>query len=136
VAARTNAALVEGVLLSNYDGVTRPSLQPFIVTAGRIVDRLVLKAADRAVAIGIVDAELVERWLAAYLYMNGPDPGYTSRSTSGASGSFTTKGDEYLNTAAALDPSGLLLGILKGQRAGGEWLGLTPSGQTPYWERD
>ena len=83
--ARTTPQAVQDLLGDEYDGKTR--LSPYIDTASGMVDWLY--AQDLATR-GLLNAtllELVERWLSAHYYQQA-DPGYASRSTGGASGSF------------------------------------------------
>lgn len=133
---RTNPQSVQAVLGgtslgSNWDGMT--DLTPFIATASAIVDRAVTGAANKGwvqggVTLSAVEAELIERWLAAHFYVV-MDPLYQSKSTQGASGSFQRKTEsgfevtDYGRTACQLDYSGTLRAIGLRQFAGGQWLG-------------
>jgi len=81
--ARTNSIAVIALLADEYDGST--SLSPHIDTANMMVSQLA--ANDSESLMSSVALEIVERWLAAHFYQQA-DPGYNSRNTSGASGSF------------------------------------------------
>lgn len=135
--ARTTPLAVENLLLKDYDSRNRPSLSPFIDSATVIVDRVVTCATSKGITLTTAEKELIERWLAAYLYTRS-DPIYQSKSTDGASASFVTDPvdpERYRAGAAAVDYSGCLLNILKGQTAGAVWLGKRPSAQTAYVDR-
>lgn len=145
--ARTTSAAVQAILLGEYGQTiyeTSPDLTPFIETASAIVDDVVecSESNDRT-TLDSTRAELVERWLAAHFYQQA-DPGYQSKSTGGASGSFLGRTDMYIEstrygqTAVRLDKSGCLetLAGKEKKKAGAVWLGLPPSEQTPYYQRD
>lgn len=109
--ARTTAQQVDHLLAGEYDQKTK--LSPYIETASVIVNWL---ATQDLAAEGLLNAgqlELIERWLAAHYYQMS-DPGYTTRSTAGASGGFqgqfTTgfKMTRFGQTAMVLDVTGLL----------------------------
>lgn len=132
--ARTTIEAVQAVLGKNYDGKRRPDLRGFIDSASVVVDRVAsmsLKKSRVSDAGGMTASELevVERWLAAHLYQHA-DPGYTSRSTEGASGSLMTGQQTrgygatmYGETAMDLDWSGCLKNINQQQFAGGTHMG-------------
>ena len=135
--ARTTPAKVEAVLNRDYDYVNRPSLTPYIDTATDLIDRVVTQASANGTTISSTTAELMERWLSADCYVRS-DSTHSSRSNAGASASFTRKGDEYRRMAIALDPSGILAGLLTEgkQRVDIFWLGKPPSDQIPYQDRN
>ncbi len=146
--ARTSAAAVKLVLgdasthadgAGDYDG-TR-DLTPFIDAASAIVDRVVTCATAKGITLSASVLELIERWLAAHAYCLS-DQTFASKSTAGASASFHGQTGMHLEStrygqmAAALDYSGCLNSIGNRRSAGGFWLGLPPSGQTDYADRD
>lgn len=126
---RTTAKAVADILNNNYD--PRIQLTPFIQTASVFVDDLVTEAATQSVPFSTGKRELVERWLAAYFYTVS-DALYTSSSAGGASGSFLRDGNEYLKTAAALDPTNTLMADIASNSAKGMWAGTEPSGWVDY----
>lgn len=120
---RTTAALVQGVLVNDWDGVT--DLTPYIATANSIVNQVVkLSAYKRTpLAQGLTNdpttQELIERWLAAHCYTK-MDPVYQSKSTLGASASFVRGKNEpepYKDMAIGVDYSGCLKALLERQFA-------------------
>lgn len=135
--ARTTQLAVENLLLRDYDSRRHPSLAPYIDSATVVVDRVVTCATDKGVTLTTAEKELIERWLAAFFYTRS-DPIYQSKGTDGANGSFVqdpVDPERYRMGAIAVDYSGCLAGILKGQRAGAVWLGKNPSDQTAYEDR-
>ena len=140
--ARTTSTLVGEILGSpsgnpllqpNWDGQT--SLTPYIDKASAIVDRVITCASNKGITITTTEAELIERWLAAYYY-TVLDPLYKSRSTAGASGSFVRSDkNDYKQAAIESDPSGCLNAAMSQQRALGAWLGKTKSEQTDADDR-
>lgn len=134
--ARTTDAAVKTVLGPNYDSDNLPSLDPFLEWAYSVVTRVATAAAEEGATFPAADAELMERYLAAHAY-TAQDPLYTSRSTSGASGSFIRdpKGD-YLKLAQAIDPTGALLAVMENNRAGAFWAGTTESAATDWADRN
>lgn len=137
--ARTTAEAVQGVLARNYD--PEVLVDPFIDSANATVSRVITCASKRGVSISTTEAELIERWLAAYYY-TAADPLYMSRSTGRASGSFQRAqgegidGNDYGIRAVALDPSGCLRAILKGNRVQFKWGGKSESEQVSYKDRN
>lgn len=85
MALRTSEALVKGVIETDAD----IRLAPFIRTANALTNWLATAdAADEA----LLGADLlleIETYLAAHFYEHSRDPNYQSKSTGGASGSFT-----------------------------------------------
>lgn len=140
MAQRTTTTLVKELLSTggDYDTANNPSLQPFIDKATAMVDRVATCATNKGTTLTTAELELVERWLSAHYYTKA-DPTYTSRSTAGASGQFARNPEcpePYKDGAIDSDVSGCLNALLSRQRAGLAWLGLPPSGQTPYDQRD
>jgi hypothetical protein len=146
VPPRTTAALVQGVLLADYDTLTNPDLTGFIAAASAVVDRVVTLAAQKGVTLSAgvnYEQELIERWLAAHFYTRS-DQAYRSKSTGGASASFqgstamSLDASYYGQTAVNIDYSGALNAIGKRlfpQMAGpllecGCGTGVNPSGLT------
>jgi len=133
MAVRTTPALVQGILLKDYDAKGAPALDPFILTASVIVDQLTLLTNP-------TQQELVERWLAAHFYCQ-PDKPYQSRSSLGASGSFSGQTGQklestlYGQTALILDTSGGLASLMNRAVASMTWMGKTESEQVPYYDR-
>jgi hypothetical protein len=123
VPPRTTAAAVQGILVNDWDGIT--DVTPYIQTASSIVDKVVQCATWKNVTLNSVDQELIERWLSAHYYTK-MDPVYTSKSTSGASGSFVRGKEEpepYKAAAQNVDISGCLKAILGRQVARGYHVG-------------
>lgn len=109
--ARTTPNNVKAILGQEYDSVNLPSLNPFIDTASVMVDEV--QADDYSGLMTSQRLEIVERWLAAHFYQIS-DPGYKSRSTSKANGTFNgetaqgLKGTRYGQQAMFLDLTGFL----------------------------
>lgn len=143
MAIRTTSAAVQALMLpgKDYDTENAPSLTGFIATASVIVDRAVTCASNRGITISDTESELMERWVAAHAYCMS-DPTYASKSTQGASASFTGQTGMHLEqtrygqTAMDLDPSGCLARVGKQKFAYTAWLGLPESGQTDYEDRN
>lgn len=136
MAIRTNPGAVQEALGDDYDTDKRPSLQGRIVWANLITDRLNTLATAQGTTIGSSTLEMIERLLAAYAYTQS-DRLYTSRSNTGASGSFLVdKDNPYLKMAKEVDPSGLLGEAMASKRANFFWAGKAPSEQIDYQDRD
>lgn len=137
---RTDSDSVKAVLLRDYDTRNSPSLDPFIRAASLIVDRVAACASLKGIMLSTDEKLDIETWLAAHAYQ-ASDPGYKSKSTSSASGSFTGEFDKgfestrYGAMALSLDNSGCLAAIGKRQAASMYWLGKVPSEQTDYQYR-
>lgn len=127
--ARTSDKEVREIIDTNPD----ISMTPFILTASTLVDKVQTLAQAKGESLTADQLREVERWLAAYYYSHR-DPQYTSKSTGGASGSFTTH--DYLETAKQLDTSGCLRNLLERKQAKLTWLGRPPSDQTAYVDRN
>lgn len=134
--ARTNPDLVKKILLKEYDTTNNPDLGPFIDTASTLVDDMVACAAEQGVTYGAVKLEIIERWVAAWVYHGGGDRRLKSHSTLSASATYETDLADLLKIPYALDKTGCLAGILEGNFIGVEWLGKAPSEQTDYIDRD
>ncbi len=142
--ARTTPAAVQGVLGPHYDGQT--SLTPFIDTANAIVERIAEQDADSIMTS--VRLEIVERWLAGHFYAHADQLRQTE--SAGGKASATYQGQtgmnlsstQYGQSAMLLDFTGLLAKLSKQAEEGGrrkvgfQWLGLPPSEQTDYVDRD
>lgn len=139
--ARTSSSAVQGILLKDYDDLDAPSLTPFIDTASNIVDQIVTCATAKGMTLSAATLELIERWLAAHSYVCS-DPTYLEKQTQSARGRYMgtsglgLEGSRYGQMAMTLDPSGCLRSLNKSLRARAEWLGLPPSEQTDYEDRD
>lgn len=137
--ARTSSAAVILVLgqrtaagkAGNYDG--QSDLSPYIEAASSVVDDLAAAASAEGITFTSTKAELVERWLAAHYYTQ-MDPLYKSRTTDRGKGDFVEQ--NFLMVATQLDPTGLLPGILEGNRAEGDWLGKAAPDALTYEERN
>lgn len=138
---RTTIPAVQAILGSNYgtlqDGVTLPSLQPFIDSASSLVDQCVSFGNVRGwnfggtgTGLNPAQQELVERWLAAHFY-TVMDPLYTTKGQGGASASFEGRNADqdpigmtaYGRQAKAIDWTGALTAISKRAFARGFHLG-------------
>lgn len=136
--ARTTSAAVQALLGDDYDTVNSPDLTPRIDAATAIVSRVSTCATNKGITLSSTELELIERWVAAWLYTK-TDRLYTNRSTADASGGFILGKDEpepYKDGALALDYSGCLAAILNRNRAGAFWNGLPLSEQSTYDERN
>lgn len=140
MAWRTNEQKVQGILGGNYDGKT--DLAPFIDTANAVTDEVVTCAAGKGVSHSDTILERIEAYLAAHFYGHA-DQFYSEKRTENASATFqgeTKMGYEstqYGQTAISLDTSGCLKAMSKGQTTLSiAWLGLPPSEQTDYADRD
>lgn len=145
MAIRTTKDLVIKVLMDDYGERLcggNPDLSPFISAANNLVGQIdACVTRNNKTALTTSQKREVETWLAAHFYQMS-DPGYTSKSTAGASASFTGQFGMYLEmtrygqTAMLLDPSGCLRMINKGSRVRMDWLGKPPSEQIPIEQRD
>lgn len=141
MAVRTDSDAVKAILLLDYDSVRTPDLSPFIEAASAIVDDVVTCATEKGTSINSTRQELVERWLSAHFYKQS-DKEHMSSSNLGASASFagqTAMGfmsTRYGQMACRLDSTGCLDNIDQTQEVSLDWLGLPPSEQTDYDQRD
>lgn len=136
----TTSALVQQMLGPMYS--TRIALTGPIRTAGVIMTQLLACAARKGVTIDSDTRREIETALAAFAYQL-IDPGYTSRSTLSASGSFEGKTDmglrlnKFGQLALLLDPSGCLELINDRKKQGGMvWLGKPSTEAQTYAERN
>lgn len=136
MAYRTTAALVRGLLLRDYDG--KADLTPRIATANLIVNRVVTCVTSLGESISSDEAEMMERWLAAYYYCK-TDRTYSSNSTEGASASYTSDSsipEPYKRGALDLDFSGCLAQILSTSKPRVSWGGKPDSDKRSYDDRN
>lgn len=132
----TTAAAVKLVLGKQYDSVTQPDLTPYLDLAAAIVADVVDCAADKSVTLSTDRQELIERYVAAYAYLT-LDPGYKSKSTLSASGSFDFDAERVKKLAVGLDTSGCLAGILAGRaQASLTWLGKNTQDEIDWTDRN
>lgn len=113
---------------------------PFIMTANALVDYVVTQDTD-GILTTAMKAE-IEKYLAAHFYEH-LDPQYAQKKTGDASATFQGEwgkgldGSSWGQTAQTLDLTGTLTAIKNGRkRVGLTWLGLPPSEQTDYVNRD
>lgn len=136
----TTATLVKGMLGPMYS--PKLALTSPIRTAGVIMTRVLACAARKGVTIDSATADEMETALAAHVYQL-MDPGYTSRSTLSASGSFEGRTDKRLEgtkfgqLALTLDPSGCLeLVNNPAKQASVTWLGKPSSEAKTHEQRN
>jgi hypothetical protein len=118
------------------------NLLPFLRAANRLVDYVVTQDADGLLTTGMLRD--VETFLAAHFAVHNRDHQYNSKSTGGASGSFTGQFAMRLEstspgqTAMLLDLTGTLKQLNEARRPQIQvsWLGKRPSEQTNYVDRD
>lgn len=113
----------------------------FALNAAAMMMRQVVACASRkGKTLAAEDVDTLTGWLAAHFYQMS-DPGYQSKSTLGASGSFrgqTTQGLKatlYGQSAVDLDPTGCVAAVAASARAQAVWLGKTEAQQLPYDQR-
>lgn len=136
---RTSSDEVQQALGANY--AAGRNLAIFIRMAEKIIDQLEACADRKGITVDTETKALLATLMAAHFYQSS-DPGYTSRSTSAASGSF--KGQwgkrfeltDYGQNAMAMDPSGCLAAMNVGNRASMFWGGKTESERLTYDERN
>lgn len=122
------AAEVKEILLRDYDTVSNPSLTGFMAAANVLVNQTISCASAKGTPLSDEEAKELLRWVTAHLYCVS-DKTYQSRSTEGASASFsgqTGMGFDstlYGQMAMRLDPSNCLENQDKGQQASAFWLG-------------
>lgn len=133
---RTSSSSVQSILGDNYDGST--DLTAFIATASALTDHVAAKDSDGILSATVL--ELIERWLAAHFYAHADQlktqegRGQSNASYQGQYG-MGLKGTKYGQAALDLDFTGALAALGK-KRIGMSWLGLVPSDQTDYEDRD
>lgn len=139
MAWRTTAPKVEDILGDNYDGKTR--LVGFINTANALTTEVATCAANRQATLSSTLLERIECWLAAHFYGHH-DQFYKEKETGKARAIFQgetgmgLQSTQYGQTAITLDTSGCLKAMSEGKRGSISWLGLPPSEQTAYENRD
>jgi hypothetical protein len=139
MARRTTAAAVQEILGADWDG--KRSVVPFIDSVTNTVSRVVQYGAGKGVSLSAAEAEVLERWLAAWAYVMS-DRTLDSKNTGKAGGTFSGKTDKGLDAnmygqmAGSLDPTGTLRAIIKGQILQTTWLGKPPSEQIDYDHRN
>ena len=122
------------------------SMNPFIAVASNLTDKVSDNDSDSVLTAS--DLYELERWLAAFFYAQF-DPQYSGKETEGEKALFQVglDGDKLLDInrwgrmAMLLDTTGYLSLLnaraKKGRAiASGSWLGLPPSSQTDYEDRD
>ena len=127
--ARTTSTLVAGIIEIDAGIV----IDPFILAAGVLVDRIDTADMDNEVADSTL--QVIETWLAAHFYAMR-DPRRTQEHAGPVGESFQSKVDLFLSTshygqmAMLLDPTGTLAAINAEAAAGGvrqtvgvHWLG-------------
>lgn len=139
--SRASSADVRAII----DSDTALNLSPFIEAASGLVDYIVTQDANSIMSAA--QLRKCETWLAAHFYAHR-DPQYSTKSTEKASANFQGQTAMYLDstvwgqTAKVLDLTGTLAKLDDQARTGKvrkatlTWLGLPPSGQTDYTERD
>lgn len=143
---RTSTDAVEAILGDDYgakvDG-TFPDLEPYIEAASAIIDDVAACAIAKDKTLSSTRLELLERWLSAHFYVMSDQP-YTEKETGQSRGVFQGKTGMYLEAskygqmAVTMDSSGCLFAIASGERKKVTmfWMGLRPSEQTDYEDRD
>lgn len=143
MAVRTTTWAVQAILLNDFGETYTggfPDLDPFILTASVIVDRVRTCAVSKSVTLTAVELELIERWLAAHCYALSDQP-YASKSESGGGGAFQGQtgmaldATKYGQQAQVLDYSGCLRAIGRRQTASAAWVGKVPSEQIDVRDR-
>lgn len=142
MAIRTTSSLVQAILADNWDGST--NLSPFIATASRTVDRVVVCAAAKGMALTTAEALDMETWLAGHAYAM-VDQTYASKNSGKSSATFHGQTGMHLDAtkygqmAQMIDMSGCLAALASGTQrrvAGITWAGKSPSEQVPLDQRD
>lgn len=139
---RTTEEAVKSIMLREYDSVRSPCLLPFIEVASVMVDNVISCATSNGATVSDKQAELLERYLAAHAYQLA-DPGYQSRRTGDASGTFNGKTGVGLESsrfgmmAKTLDTTGCLASMDAGNiTASISWGGFSENEQTDYDQRN
>jgi len=136
MATRTDPAAVRATI----DADSSISVDPHIRTANVLTDKIAAQDSD-----SLLDADLlceIETYLAAHFYAFR-DQQFKEEKTGDASAVYQGKTGMHFNstlwgqTAVALDLTGFLAELSKGRiRRQITWLGLPPSEQTSYEDRD
>jgi hypothetical protein len=137
MALRVTAAEIRAVI--DYDDAI--PIDAFITAANALTDYVSSQDSDSLLSAALLKE--IERYLAAHFY-ESRDPQYTSRSTGGASGNFQgqfktgLESSKWGQHAMVLDVTGTLRNLNDGKQAAPTltWLGLAPSEQTDYIDRD
>lgn len=114
-------------------------IAPFIEAANALTNYVSSEDGDSVLTTALLLA--IEKNLAAHFY-ESRDPQYQEKKTGDASAVFQGKTEMGLDSskwgqhAKLLDVSGTLASLDKGKRAKLVWLGLPPSEQTAYADRD
>ncbi len=141
---RTTSIKVKGILGGDYDCSNNPSLIPFIESASVITDRVVTCAADKGHSLTTVEAELIERWLAAHAYAMS-DQVYKELRTGNSRAVYSGMTKMYLEAtkygqmASSIDTSGCLTAIAQGggrKVASLTWLGKAQRDKITYEDRN
>lgn len=130
MAYRVTEDEVRAIIVTDAD----VSITPFIHTANVLVSQIEDCADDRGITLSTSLKTEIEKYLAAHFY-EIRDPRYTERRTMDAQAKFE-EGRTPWDQAVLLDISGCLDSFGKGERVDLEWLGLPPSEQTDYVDRD
>ncbi len=107
------------------------NMVPFIAAANALTDKISDNDARNLLNAALLKE--IERNLAAHFY-SLRDPLYKTKITGKSEGQFESR--SYLAAAQLLDITGYLVSIQKNHRVGMAWLGLPPSEQTDYRDRD
>lgn len=141
--ARTTSAAVILILPSECDvTIEESTVDPFVEAASAIVDDVNTCATARGSTLSSTRLELIERYVAAHLYRVLVDQGAREEETADAKivyeGSTAMMLDAtfYGQTAKMLDSTGCLAAQSNQKRISISWLGLPPSSQTDYDDRD
>lgn len=126
--ARVTAKDVQGVIDADITGI---SMVPFIAAATSLVDEI--SSNDSGSLLNDDLLKEIERYLSAHFY-SLRDPIYKSKKTGQSNANFMDR--SYLEAAEMLDLTNYLKTRHKGTKASVAWLGLAPSGQTNYEDRD
>lgn len=139
MAQRTTISAVQKILKGDWDG---QDLQFAIDGATALMDDVVSKAAQyKSISYNSTLAERVEAYLAAWIYAMSDRP-LVSKNTGKAGGSFAgqmtmgLESNSYGQTAMMLDTTRVLAAINKGAIVSTAWLGLYPSDQTDYEDKN
>ncbi len=107
------------------------SMVPFIEDANALTDKVSDNDAGNLLNAALLKG--IERRLAAHFY-SLRDPLYKRKITGKSEGEFESR--SHFDEAKLLDITGYLASLGKNHRVGMAWLGLPPSEQTDYLDRD